>query len=92
MSEVQHRRRLSTTIGANSYAYLRSMVRTGKAESVGAAVDKTVEIARRLNARATLERQTADYFRSLTPAALAEEADLEDALSAASLEIDFDKP
>ena len=86
------RKKLSTTIGASNYAYLHNMVKAGVAESVGAAVDRTVEIARRLDSRATLERQTAAYFKGLTSKAAAQEADLEDALSAASQEIDFDQP
>lgn len=83
------RKKLSTTIGASSYAYLHNMVKTGRAESVGEAVDKAVEIARRLDNRATLERQTAAYFKGLSSKAAAEETDLEDALSAASQELDF---
>jgi hypothetical protein len=55
-------------------------------------VDKTVEIARRVDNRATLERQTAAYFKGLTSKAAAQEADLEDALSAASQEMDFAQP
>lgn len=86
------RKKLSTTIGANSFAYLHSMVKAGKAESVGQAVDKAVEMASRLDSRATLERQTAAYFKGLTAKAAAEEADLENALSAASQEMDFDQP
>jgi hypothetical protein len=82
----------TTTIGANSYAYLHKMVKTGRAESVGEAVDKGVEMARRLDNRATLERQTAAYFKGLTSKAAAEETDLEDALSAVSQEMDFDQP
>ena len=89
---MQVRKKLSTTIGANSYDYLHRMVKAGKAESVGAAVDKAVETARRLDNRATLERQTAAYFRGLNSKAAAEENDLEDALSAASQEMDFDQP
>jgi len=81
---VLQRKKLSTTIGANSYAYLQNMVKAGKAESAGEAVDKVVEMARRLHNRATLERQTAAYFKGLTAKAAAEEGDLEDALSAAS--------
>jgi hypothetical protein len=86
------RKKLSTTIGARNYAYLQNLVKTGKAESVGQAVDKAVEVARRLENRATLERQTAAYFEGLTLKVAAEEADLETALSAASQEIDFDQP
>ena len=54
--------------------------------------DKAVEMARRLDNRATLERQTAAYFNGLNSKAAAEEPDLEDALSAASQEMDFDQP
>jgi hypothetical protein len=49
-------------------------------------------MARRLDNRATLERQTGAYFKGLTSKAAAEETDLEDALSAASQEMDFDQP
>jgi len=86
------RKKLSTTIGANNYDYLRRMVKAGKAESVGAAVDKAVETARRVDNRVTLERQTAAYFKGLSAKAAAEENNLEDALSAASQEMDFDQP
>jgi hypothetical protein len=86
------RKKLSTTIGASNFAYLQDMVKAGRAESVGEAVDKTVEIARRLDHRTTLERQTAAYFKGLTSQAAAEETDLEDRLSAASQEMDFDQP
>jgi len=86
------RKKLSTTIGAGNYAYLHGMVKAGRAESVGAAVDKAVEMARRLDSRSTLERQTAAYFSGLTSKAAAEETDLENALSAASQEMDFDQP
>jgi hypothetical protein len=89
---VLPRKKLSTTIGASNYAYLHNMVKAGRAVSVGEAVDKTVEMARRLDNRATLERQTAAYFKGLTSKATAEETDLEDVLSAASQEMDFDQP
>jgi len=68
------------------------MVKAGKAESVAEAVDRAVEMARRLDNRATLERQTAAYFNGLTSKAAAQENNLEDALSAASQEMDFDQP
>jgi hypothetical protein len=68
------------------------MVKAGRAESVGEAVDGTVEIARRLDNRVTLERQTAAYFKGLASRAATEEIDLEQGLSAASQEMDFDQP
>jgi hypothetical protein len=86
------RKKLSTTIGARSYAYLQNMVKAGKAGSVGEAVDKAVGLACRLDNRARLEHQTAAYFRGLTAEAAAEESDIENALSIASQEMDFDQP
>jgi Arc/MetJ-type ribon-helix-helix transcriptional regulator len=86
------RKKISTTIGARNHAYLHRLVKTGRASSVGDAVDRAVELARRLENRAALERQTAAYFSGLTASAGAEEADLENALSAASQEVDFDQP
>jgi hypothetical protein len=49
------------------------------------------ELARRLDARATLERETAAYFKGLTPRAAAEETDLEESLSAAAQELNVDR-
>jgi Arc/MetJ-type ribon-helix-helix transcriptional regulator len=92
MGDTVQRKKLSTTIGASSYAFLHDMVKAGRAESVGEAVDKAVEMALRVESRASLERQTAAYFEGLASQATAEENDLEDALSAASQEIDFDQP
>jgi hypothetical protein len=89
---VLQRKKLSTTVGATNYAYLHKMVKAGRARSVGAAVDKAVEIARSLDNRATLERQTAAYFKGLTSKAAAEETYIGDALSAATQEMDFDQP
>jgi len=87
-----HRKKLSTTIGAQSYAYLQKLVKAGKAESVGEAVDRAVEVARRLDNRAALDHATARYFGALAPGVAAEEAEIENALSAASQEFDFDQP
>jgi hypothetical protein len=46
-------------------------------------------IARGFDSRAALERRTAAYFEDLPAKVAAEEADLENALSAASQELDF---
>jgi predicted ATP-dependent Lon-type protease len=90
IGDVVLRKKLSTTIGAINYSYLHDMVKAGRAESVGEAVDRAVETARKLDNRAKLELQTSAYFKGLTPTAAAEENDLEDALSAVSRELDFD--
>jgi hypothetical protein len=71
---------------------LRNMAKLGRASSVGEAVDRAVEVARRLDNRVTLEQQIPAYFNGLTSTAAAEETSLEDVLSAATQEIDFDQP
>jgi hypothetical protein len=70
------------------------MVKAGRAESVGRgeAVDKSMERTRKLNDRATLERQPAAYFKGLASQAGVEEIEIEDAMSAASQEMDFERP
>ena len=45
------------------------MVKAGKAESVGQAVDMAVELSRRVDRRGALERDTAAYFNGLSPKA-----------------------
>ena len=86
------RRKLSTTIAEDNYAYLSRLVKSRAAASMGDAVDHAVEIAQRLDNRARLERATAAYFANLSPKAAADEAAMEAALSAAAMEIDFDQP
>ena len=91
IGDMVQRRKLSTTIGPKNYAWLENMVKAGKAESVGQAVDIAVELSRRLGRRAALERDTLAYFKGLSPKAAREEADIEGALSGALQEVDFDQ-
>jgi len=88
---MAQRKKLSTTIGPDSFAYLHRLVKAGKAASVGEAVDKAVEIAKRFDNRVKLEHETSAYFNHLSPAAAAEEAALGSAMSDASMEMDFDQ-
>ncbi len=89
---MPQRQKLSTTVGPDNYAYLRRLVKTGRAASIGEAVDRAVELTRRAENRARLAQATAAYFKGLSPKAAAEEAALETALSDASGEMDFDQP
>ena len=89
---MPQRQKLSTTIGPDNYAYLRRLVKAGKAASIGEAVDRAVELARQAENRARLAQATAAYFKGLSAKAAAEEAALEAALSDASGEMDFDQP
>src|SRR5258708_4968541 len=63
---------VSSPLMHTCYAYLHDLVKAGRAESLGQAVDKAVEITRKLDNQATLERQTAAYFKGLTSKAAAE--------------------
>lgn len=89
---MSHRQKLSTTIGSDTYAYLHRLVDSGKATSVGEAVDRAVRLARRVDARLRLARATSEYFQRLPAAAEREEGNLADSLSRASSEMDFDQP
>jgi hypothetical protein len=68
------------------------MVKTGQADSVDQAVDRAVELARRVDDRARLENRTAAYFEGRSAGAVAEERELENALSDAAQETDFGQP
>ena len=91
IGDVLQRKKLSTTIASSSFGYLNTMVKSGRAESVGEAVDKAVELARRVEDRASLEQRTASYFEDLSAEAHAAELELESALSAVSKEFNFDQ-
>lgn len=88
---VPRRKKLSTTIGPDSFAYLNRLVKKGQARSVGEAVDRTIESVRRAEDRARLARDTAAYFECLSRDAAAEESQLTSALDQAASEINFDE-
>jgi hypothetical protein len=85
-----NRRKLSTTVSRETQDYLKTLVESGRAESIAEAVDLAVARARRSERRAMLERDTAAYFASLPARAAAEDARLEDRVAQAADEVDFD--
>jgi hypothetical protein len=87
---AQARQKLSTTIAPESYEYLQRQVETGQANTLADAIDNLVATVRRLENRIRLERETAAYFQSLSPQALAEERKLESVLSESSVKVNFD--
>ena len=89
---MRQRKKLSTTIGAENYVFLNRLVKTGKARSVGEAVDWAVERARRAENRQRLEQDTAAYFARLSSQAAAEEALIDEALDQAAMEVDLEQP
>lgn len=85
-----HRRKISTTVSPGTFAYLQSLIESGKARNLAEALDVSMSGLRRAVNRARLERDTARYFASVTAASADEEATLEAALDRISDEIDFD--
>ena len=84
------RKKLSTTISPEGYAFLRSLIRSGKAQNLAQAVDLTVEEVRALENRRKLEKATSDYYNNLTDEEIQEENELGAAISASSA-IDIDE-
>lgn len=87
---MPHREKISTTISAEGYAYLRGLIRSGRAKSLAEAVDMVVLRNRRADNRSRLERDTAAYFERLSAKAAEAETRLEKALGQMIDEIDFD--
>ena len=88
---MPQRKKLSTTISRESYAFLESLVSEGEVSSMAEAVDRAVAFLRRSKSRALLEQATAAYFDSLSPAARAEETALEQAVSSSTSTVNFDE-
>lgn len=82
--------KLSTTVAAENFAFLESMVSSGRAGSVAEAVDLAVARLRHQENRARLEAATAEYYGSLDSVAEAEERELAAALSLSSAGVDVD--
>jgi hypothetical protein len=84
--------KLSTTVAAENFIFLESMVSTGRTESIAEAVDLAIARLRRVENRARLEAATAAYFGGLSPEAQAEEQSLAEHLhlSTASLDVDLE--
>ncbi len=90
MRPASQRKKVSTTVDKDTYAYLESLVRSGRAASLAAAVDWIVRQVRQAENRARLEADTAAYFQRLSPKAARNERRLEKALGDLVDEIDFD--
>ena len=84
------RPKLSTTIAPENQAFLKSLIKRGKAANLAEALDRAVSIARTAEARRKLEDATTAYYASLSGDALREEQELEAALSQAASQVDFD--
>lgn len=91
-SRPRNRIKLSTTVAAENFAFLESMVSAGRTDSIAEAVDLAIARFRRVENRTRLEAATAQYFDGLSPVAEAEEQSLASQLhlSASSLDFDFE--
>lgn len=90
MPHSGNRRKVSTTISAEAYEFLRRSVESGKAASLAEAVDQVVLRVRRTENWSRLEQATAAYFARLSRAAAREEKKLGLALGQSVHELSFD--
>ncbi|MFZ3217706.1 MAG: hypothetical protein WA192_16730 [Candidatus Acidiferrales bacterium] len=88
---MPRRRKLSTTISPDGYAFLRGLIRKGKAENLAQAIDLVLAEFRRLENRRKLEQATARYYDEASPAAIDEENSLVAAFDATADEINADE-
>jgi hypothetical protein len=91
MTARSNRKKISTTIAPENEAFLRSLIRRGKAASLAEAADRAIAVARRAESRERLEAATEAYFASLSPEALEEENRLGEALSDAAGQVNFNE-
>ena len=89
-ARARNRMKLSTTVAAENFTFLESMVSTGRTDSIAEAVDMAIARLRRVENRARLEAATAEYFRGLTPQTQAEEQTLARQLHVSAGSVDFD--
>jgi hypothetical protein len=85
------RRKISTTIGPENYAFLESLIASRKAPNLAEALDLVLDESRRTENRKKLERITAEYFERRTPEEIAEDSALEASLAQAAAQVDFDE-
>lgn len=90
--QTRHRRqKISTTVAPENGAFLKSLIRRGKASNMAEAMDCAVSIARRAENRARLEAATEAYFASLSPEERSEESRLSEALDYEAGLVNFDE-
>jgi hypothetical protein len=82
--------KLSTTVAAENFTFLESMVKTGRTDSIAEAVDMAIARLRRVENRARLEAATAAYFAGQSAQAQAEEQALARQLHLSAASVDFD--
>lgn len=91
MPRSNHRQKISTTIAPENGAFLKSLIRRGKASNLAEAVDRAVSVARHAENRARLEAATEAYFASLSPEEREDENRLGEALALEAGQVNFDE-
>ncbi len=84
------RRKISTTIGRENFAFLKALA-ARRGANLADAVDEVVERARAAENRRRLEQQTTAYFVNLSAEAEQEESEIGSWLNEAAGEIDFER-
>jgi hypothetical protein len=86
---MARRKKVSTTISPESYAFLRALIRSRKAENL--ALDYVLDEMRRAENRARLEAATTAYYDSLTPEEIEEEDRLAASYASSAGDINLDE-
>lgn len=86
-----NRQKISTTIAPENEAFLKSLIKRGKASTLAEAVDRAIAVARQAESRERLEAATEAYFASLSPEALEQENRLGEALGYEAGRVNFDE-
>ena len=85
------RAKLSTTVAAENYTFLVTLVEKGQVASLAEAVDEAVAQLRRSENRRQLAKATTEYFESLSSEELSEETALANSMHKAAGAMDFDR-
>lgn len=91
MRKPARRQKISTTVAAESYAFLNRLIKERKAGNLAEAIDLVLDEARRLDNRDRLERATAAYYEEMSPEERAEDAALEAALTQSVAQVNLDE-
>jgi predicted AAA+ superfamily ATPase len=88
---MAHRKKVSTTISPESYAFLRALIRSRKAENLAQALDYVLDEMRRAENRARLEAATNAYYDNASQEAIDEENQIAADFSSLGAEVDPDE-
>lgn len=87
---MARRKKVSTTISPESYAFLRALIRSRKAENLAQAIDYALDEMRRAENRARLEAATAAQYDDASQEAIDEENQIAADLTMLGAEVDPD--